>query len=260
MAAIPELFVEFDSDSDISIREQYESMRECTQVGIKLGPMQLFTASRSSVSRYNTHPLFFDLRLEHDKHVMLEMLEFVSDFNTVLVSVNTMTDTFMQEIIDKAESYSIKVVATTVDPLHGPDYCNRFFGMGLVNVVNFLITRAREINTPGYMLPSGLLDLTKGIREKVGGFAFVSDVRPEWYHTPDELPYPVLTPADAKKKGAQYMSCSGPVFSALTSFTPVEAIEKLKEELASIRIPRPRTVQNTAEPAPRSRSRSRTAI
>lgn len=256
MSTIPALFVEFDPESDMSIRDQYEAIREHTNVGIKLGPMQLITASRSSVSRYSSHPLFFDLRLEHSKSVMLAMLEFISDFNTVVMSVNIMADAFIEEIVEKAEAYSIKVVATTVDPMHGPDYCNKYFGMGMTNVVNFLITRARELNIPGYIVPSGLLELTKGIREKVGGFTFCTDVKPDWFHPIDDLPYPVLNPADAKKKGALYVSCSEPIFSNHTEYTPVEAIEKISEELASVRIPTIRSTPNAEQPQTSRRRRS----
>jgi orotidine-5'-phosphate decarboxylase len=237
---LPNLFVSLSAHTDLSIYEQYEVIRYVPDIGVRIRISHIVSSSRPKLKKFDSHLLFFDLRLNDSKSEMLEMVKIVASLGASLISVNTLAGRVLKDVIVESEKFNIKVFANTV-PLQNTDsYCNQYFGMNSLSAINFLVGKAREFGCHGYIIPGHLLKGSEDIRNKVGGITLCPSVRPLWYSVPRLSALQVersdivsvLTPREAKSYGADIVVCHAPIFQS--DFNPAMAIEKIKEELASI--------------------------
>ena len=128
----------------------------------------------------------------------------------------------LEGVAKAVEGTKTKVLALTVLSHYDDSYCAKWFHKNMRMMVMMTIDMAALYGCHGVIMPGMMLD-TATWPELI---KVATGIRPSWYK--DDRHEHVITPAEAKKNGADMIVVGSPIMNA---GDPVEALRKILDEI-----------------------------
>lgn len=229
---LPSFFLANDASDHDGILRQMDMVAEVSgDFGIKLN-LDIVLRDLSIISRITNEyekKVFVDMKMWNGKRTMMEVVKTLADYGVAMTNVWAQAEDMLEKAVDALINSDMALFGLTVLTHYDDAWCRKYYGKDLNATVAMLAKTAMDFGCGGYILPGTTLRAVSDLP----GLKFNPAVRPSWFKNPKaNFQKQIMSPGEAKKAGADIVSCYSPVFK---SDNPAKALQKILDEINAVK-------------------------